>query len=121
MPVITRLGLIRWSRRIAGGPTTFVQTNTGSITPAGALQNKVFHAVAGSIAPAGALVKKAEVAFEGTITPASTLVNTEVSLHYPDADVAATGWDTAPTASQSLFAQLDEVAVPSDTDYIFPG
>lgn len=38
---------------------------------------------------------------------------------YPDADVSATGWDTAPTASQDLYVQVDE-STPSDTDYIFP-
>lgn len=36
----------------------------------------------------------------------------------PVSDVAAAGWDTAPTASQPLWDQLDE-ASPSDTDYIF--
>ena len=36
----------------------------------------------------------------------------------PVADSAAAGWDSAPTASQDLWAQVDEV-VASDTDYIF--
>jgi hypothetical protein len=36
----------------------------------------------------------------------------------PISDTAATGWDSAPTASQDLFAQVDEVT-PSDTDYIY--
>ena len=37
---------------------------------------------------------------------------------YPTSDVAGTGWDSAPTAAQDLFAQVDEV-VASDTDYMF--
>jgi hypothetical protein len=36
----------------------------------------------------------------------------------PVSDVSGAGWDTAPSASQDLFAQLDE-ETPSDTDYIF--
>jgi hypothetical protein len=36
----------------------------------------------------------------------------------PVADTAATGWDSAPTASQDLWAQVDE-ETPSDTDYIY--
>ena len=36
----------------------------------------------------------------------------------PVEDTAGVGWDSAPTASQDLWAQLDEVT-PSDTDYIF--
>ena len=36
----------------------------------------------------------------------------------PIADTAATGWDSAPTGSQSLWSQVDE-AVTSDTDYIY--
>jgi len=35
----------------------------------------------------------------------------------PDADIAATGWDTNPTGSQPLYQQLDETT-PSDTDFI---
>ena len=41
----------------------------------------------------------------------------EVTIR-PVSDHAAVGWDTAPTASQTLWSQLDEVT-PSDTDYIF--
>lgn len=37
----------------------------------------------------------------------------------PDGDLLTTGWDTAPTASQSLYAQIDE-GVPDSTDYIYP-
>jgi hypothetical protein len=40
------------------------------------------------------------------------------SIIYPTSDIAATGWDSAPTPSQDLWAQVDEV-VASDTDYIF--
>ena len=36
----------------------------------------------------------------------------------PISDTAGTGWDSAPTGSQDLFAQVDEV-VASDTDYIY--
>jgi len=36
----------------------------------------------------------------------------------PVSDVTVAGWDTAPTASQPLWEQLDE-ETPSDTDYIF--
>lgn len=37
---------------------------------------------------------------------------------YPISDISSTDWDTAPTASQSLYVQLDE-ETRSDTDYIF--
>lgn len=36
----------------------------------------------------------------------------------PVADTSGEDWDSAPTASQDLFAQVDE-ATPSDTDYIY--
>lgn len=36
----------------------------------------------------------------------------------PDADNAVADWDTAPTASQALYAQIDEVST-DDADYIF--
>ena len=37
---------------------------------------------------------------------------------YPVDDVYPAGWDTAPTASQDLYAQVDETTA-SDTDYIY--
>lgn len=37
---------------------------------------------------------------------------------YPASDISSTDWETAPTASQSLYAQLDETT-RSDTDYIY--
>lgn len=47
------------------------------------------------------------------VTPLSGL-----ELIRPVGDDAAAFWDSAPTASQALYAQVDEVT-PSDTDYIF--
>jgi len=47
----------------------------------------------------------------------STLGTVETVIR-PIADTAGTGWDTAPTASQSLYAQVDEETA-SDTDYIY--
>lgn len=49
------------------------------------------------------------VAPEGAGPPLSTF--------YPASDIKATGWDSHPTASQSLFAQIDETS-RSDTDFI---
>ena len=48
---------------------------------------------------------------------AVTVTGTRAIL-YPTSDVAGTGWDSAPTPSQDLWAQVDEV-VASDTDYMF--
>lgn len=56
-----------------------------------------------------------------TMNQAATMkAHTTTGLVFrPDGDLLATGWDTAPTASQNLYAQIDE-GVPNPTDYIYP-
>lgn len=53
-------------------------------------------------------------------TESATAVTFVRSLtrYYPDGDVASNSWDSAPTASQPLYAQIDEVST-DDADYIF--
>jgi len=50
------------------------------------------------------------------IGPVST--GTVETVIRPIADTAGTGWDTAPTGSQALYAQVDEETA-SDTDYMY--
>lgn len=52
----------------------YTQTNTGAITPAGALVKTAKPVYSGTITPAGALIKKALKTLAGTITPAGALV-----------------------------------------------
>ncbi len=51
-----------------------------------------------------------------------TAAGPDVTLQYlrPDGDTDKDGWDSAPTASQPLYQQVDET-VASDSDYIFDG
>ncbi len=67
------------------------------------------------------------VTADATATPtvlAATSTLGAVTMTYlnpilrPVGDTAAAGWESAPTGSQDLFAQVDEVAA-SDTDYIY--
>lgn len=56
-----------------GGGTTFFQTNTGSLTPAGALERRVNKELAGSLTATGALVKQIEKTLAGSMTPAGAV------------------------------------------------
>jgi hypothetical protein len=60
----------------------------------------------------------ARVASEAVGVTDTTLDNLLYEVIRPIADISAAGWDTAPTASEALWDQLDEFAA-SDTDYIF--
>ncbi len=54
--------------------TTFFQTNTGSLVPAGALTKEIQKAVAGSLTPIGTIVKDTLKNVSGALTPTSTLI-----------------------------------------------
>ena len=59
----------------AGGGTTYNQSVTGSLVPAGSLQVQSAHAqtLAGSITPAGSLLKQTSKGLSGTVTAAGAL------------------------------------------------
>lgn len=61
-----------------------------------------------------------EVALRTTATYNAAGRLVELVRVYPTGDVFVTGWDTAPTQSESLYTQVDEPGAPSDTDYIHP-
>jgi len=78
----------------SSGPTTFFQTNTGSLTatgdllkqaiisqninssltPSGALSKQVSKSFSGSITPSGAIQKRIDKVLDGSLTPAGTLL-----------------------------------------------
>jgi hypothetical protein len=62
------------------GGTTFTQTLSGSITPAGALVKQTAKRVTGTITPAGALVKAVSKPLAGSITPAGAITNLRLKL-----------------------------------------
>jgi hypothetical protein len=57
-----------------GGPTQYTQTNTGSLTPAGALVRQTAKLPAGTVTPTGALARSTAKTVAGTATPAGALV-----------------------------------------------
>ncbi len=60
--------------RPEAGGTLFFQTNTGAITPTGAVAKEAQKAIAGVLTPAGLLVREIQKAVAGVLTPAGALV-----------------------------------------------
>lgn len=73
-PVSSQLTKIRDLFVAGGGPTEYTQTNSGSITPTGALVRQAGKLPAGAVTPAGALVRSTARSQAGTLTPQGALV-----------------------------------------------
>lgn len=72
---LTRVLPLAYFQTTGGGPTTFFQTNTGSLTPAGdiTIQSILSQNINGTLTPTGALSKQISKSFTASITPSGTI------------------------------------------------
>lgn len=86
---------------------TFFQTNTGSMTPSGALERQIGKSVDGSLTPAGALTKLIQVVLDGGSMTATGDVATQT--------VVMQAVDGSMTPSGILTRQINKIVAGSTT------
>lgn len=86
-----------------GGPTTYNQSVSGGLTPAGVLVRRGGKTLAGALTPAGALVRQAQKRPAGALTPAGALARQAQKTFAGGLTPAATlARQTAKTAAGAL-------------------
>lgn len=75
----------------AAGGSTFNQSVSGTVTPAGGLARSAGKVAAGTVTPAGVLVRRPGKVFAGTVTPAGVLATIKAVLRSFTGTVTPTG------------------------------